>query len=238
MMQTVRDGRAALIGPGLARPLTTLTRKGVDTHCAIAAAERMLELPDSDAVARDGARYPPTLPLLDEEEEALVRSGGRLRWQQPPGPGGEGIGFAVQELHADVADVWQAVSAFSDYDELISTVRTVTPYDPPEEVPRASNVCHYSFLVSRLRLRLDVRFTVNDAQRYALWQLDQPSWVLADSTGYWRVVPCADRPGVVRVWFCVSVRLRTRVPKFVIGLVSRLGLDKATRWLGQLEAKP
>ena len=67
-------------------------------------------------------------------------------------------------------------------------------------------------------------------------QLDKPSWVLADSTGYWRVVPCADRPGVVRVWFCVSVRLKARVPGFVIQLVSRLGLAKATRWLADLEA--
>ena len=55
------------------------------------------------------------------------------------------------------------------------------------------------------------------------------------SRGYWRVVPCADRPGIVRVWFCVSVQLSKRVPGFVVRLVSRLGLDKATRWLTDLE---
>ena len=44
-----------------------------------------------------------------------------------------------------------------------------------------------------------------------------------------------DRPGIVRVWFCVSVRLKPLVPGFVVRLVSRLGLFKATKWLQSLE---
>ena len=129
--------------------------------------------------------------------------------------------------------MWNAVSDFGRYDELISTVRSVTRYDGPSEVTDTDG--RYTFLVSRIRLRLDVRFTVDEANRFAAWQLDKPSWVLNDSTGYWRVEACADRPDMVRVWFCVRVRLSARVPGFVIRLVSRLGLDKATRWLKDLE---
>ena len=66
-------------------------------------------------------------------------------------------------------------------------------------------------------------------------RLDVPSWVLDDSTGYWRVEPVRDRPGAVRVWFCVAVKLKPLVPRFVVGLVSRLGLRKATKWLKDLE---
>ena len=180
----------------------------------------------------------PPLPELDEKEELLVQSGKCLRWQQPPSAKNPaGTGFAVQELRADADDVWKAVSDFSRYPELISTVRTATAYDAPEGTgSEAANVCRYNFLVSRIRLVLNVRFVVDDSQRYASWQLDRPSWVLDDSTGYWRVQAVPERPGMVRVWFCVAVRLKPLVPRLVVGLVSRLGLLKATRWLKDLNA--
>ena len=171
------------------------------------------------------------LPTLNADEEARVRRGETLKWQQAPGAGGEGSGFAVLELCADPDEVWRAVSGFDRYPELIPTVRTATPYDDPDAGTEPDNVSRYNFIVSRIRLRLDVRFATDAAQRYACWRLDKPSWVLSDSTGYWHVEQCDDRPGVVRVWFAVSVRLTARVPSFVISLVSRLGLAKATRWL-------
>ena len=68
-------------------------------------------------------------------------------------------------------------------------------------------------------------------------QLDKASWVLNDSTGFWLLEPVADRPGYVRVWFYVTVQLASLVPGFVVGLVSRLGLKKATSWIGQLDAR-
>ena len=210
-------------------------RAGAIAACQIAAAPR-LAVPSRE----QGATLSPLpeLPTLDASEELLVQSGKCLRWQQPPDKGRPvGSGFAVQELRADADEVWRAVSAFGRYPELISTVRTATAYDPPEgtDADEPANICRYSFLVSRIRLVLNVRFAVDEAQRYAAWRLDKPSWVLDDSTGYWRVQPVAGRPGVVRVWFCVSVRLNKLVPRFVVGLVSRLGLAKATRWLRDLE---
>ena len=49
----------------------------------------------------------------------------------------------------------------------------------------------------------------------------------------------ADRPGYARVWFSVAVALNKYVPGFVVGLISRLGLKKATSWIGDLsEAEP
>lgn len=210
------------------------TDAGAATLQLMASADRTIALPTAPFLEVGGTL--PELPLLTDEEEQIVRSGERLRWQQAPGAGGEGCGFAVQELLADIDDVWTALSAFDQYAALISTVRTATQYEPPEDVgEEPENVCRYRFLVSRLRLQLDVRFSVVEPRRFALWRLDKPSWVLADSTGYWHVEPCAGRPEAVRVWFCVSVRLNPRVPKLVVRLVSRLGLDKATRWLGALE---
>ena len=182
----------------------------------------------------------PVLPVLDASEEMLVQSGQCLRWQQPPdAENPAGSGFAVQELDADADDVWDAVRSFSRYPELITTVRTATAYDAPEGGDdEPANVCRYSFLVSRIRLILNVRFVVDDSQRYVSWRLDRPSWVLDDSTGYWRVEPIPERPGKVRVWFCVGVRLKRVVPRFVVSLVSRLGLSKATKWLKDLGAAP
>ena len=49
----------------------------------------------------------------------------------------------------------------------------------------------------------------------------------------------ADRPCYARVWFSVAVALNKYVPGFVVGLISRLGLKKATSWIGDLaEAEP
>ena len=178
----------------------------------------------------------PELPLLNEAEEELVRSGRTLQWQRPPETGGIGSGFAVLELRTDPEKVWLAVSTFSQYPKLIPTVRMAKAYEAGEHAGSVPpNTCRFSFLVSRIRLRLDVRLTTDDALRYAAWQLDRPSWVLSDSSGYWRVQICDDRPGIARVWFCVSVTLSKRVPAFVVALVSRLGLSKATRWLKVLE---
>jgi len=227
-------GRAAAYSPRVRVPKS---RAATD-----AAAARVISFPlqssgfglTSPSVAAEACAEVPPLPQLSEAEDTLLRNRKQLRWQQPPGAGGIGSGFAVRELHADADDVWHAVSAFGRYNELISTVRTATPYNGPTAEPLG--VSRYSFIVSRIRLKLDVRFTVVDEQRYAMWQLDRQSWVLQDSTGYWRVVPCEDRPGVVRVWFCVAVKLSKRVPGFVVRLVSRLGLNKATRWLQDLES--
>ncbi len=248
-----------LLALGLRLPTTTIAL-GLHSTCArvacprtpaptsSAVAERVLMFPlqrsgfgltsPSVTSAIEGGMEVPSLPHLTEDEDQKVRSGERLRWQQPPGAGGIGSGFAVCELRADADDVWDAVSAFDRYNELISTVRTAELYEESEDQPPSpgTSVCRYSFLVSRIRLKLDVRFTVDDAQRFAMWQLDRQSWVLSDSTGYWHVQQFVDRPEVVRVWFCVSVKLSKRVPGLVIRLVSRLGLDKATRWLKTLES--
>ena len=208
------------------RPVSMCSSSGVATSSR-------LSLPSHN---QEGSALP-ALPVLDAAEEQLVQSGLCLRWQQPPDKSNPlGRGFAVQELCADADEVWQSVSAFSRYAELISTVRSATAYDPPDDVDEEpANICRFRFIVSRIRLVLNVRFAVDDAQRYASWRLDRSSWVLDDSTGYWRVQPVPDRPGRVRVWFCVSVQLNPLVPGFVVRLVSRLGLSKATKWLKDLE---
>jgi len=207
---------------------------------AVAVATR-LEVPSHDQPIGAVASLP-ALPTLDASEELLVQSGKCLRWQQPPSRKQPlGSGFAVQELRADADAVFRAISDFAQYPELISTVRSATAYEPPEEdapVDEPPSVCRYRFIVSRIRLVLAVRFAVDAARRYASWRLDVPSWVLDDSTGYWRVQPVPERPGVCRVWFCVSVRLNPLVPRFVVGLVSRLGLYKATKWLKSLDEAP
>ena len=77
----------------------------------------------------------------------------------------------------------------------------------------------------------------DEALRHAAWELERPSWVLADSTGCWHVQPLDARPGYVRVWFCASVKLRARVPAFVQNLVSRLGLQRACGWVATLSNK-
>jgi|TARA_B100000524_G_scaffold341728_1_gene236088 hypothetical protein len=180
-----------------------------------------------------GTRFEPlSLPTLSDVELQKLRRGVRVQRQQLIGK--LGTGFAVQDVRADADAVWSKVSAFNDYARLIKTVRSVTPYRP--SVPVAGTNC-YNFVVSRIRLQLNVRFRKDEALRHAAWELERPSWVLADSTGCWHVQPLDARPGYVRVWFCASVKLRARVPAFVQNLVSRLGLQRACGWVATLSNK-
>ena len=225
-------------------PLTSGARlRAVPTNGAAArivprASLRLVEAAEDAPPSQIGAlqlprRGPrPELPELSEEDESVLAAGKFLQRQLLDK--GSGSGFAVQEVRADVDEAWRCVADFAGYKDRIKTVRTAVAYTPePDSLfgDLAPDECCYDFLVSRIRLPLAVRFTVSDAERYATWVLDRPSWVLAESTGFWHVQPVPTRPGYVRVWFCVAVRLRARVPGFVVGLVSRLGLRKACFWV-------
>ena len=164
----------------------------------------------------------------------MLSEGKFLQRQILDGP--DGSGFAVQEIRATPDEAWQCVSNFDEYAQRIKTVRTVSTYTPDADSrfgALAPGEACYDFLVSRIRLPLAVRFTMHDVatERYVTWVLDRPSWVLRESTGYWHVQAVPERQGYVRVWFCVAVRLTARVPRFVVGLVSRLGLRKACFWV-------
>ena len=162
----------------------------------------------------------------------MLTAGKFLQRQVLDGP--DGSGFAVQEVRATPEEAWQCVSNFDEYAQRVKTVRTVAAYNPETDSrfgALAPGEACYDFLVSRIRLPLAVRFTIYDAERYVTWVLDRPSWVMKESTGYWHVQAVPGREGYVRVWFCVAVRLTARVPRFVVGLVSRLGLRKASFWV-------
>jgi len=165
----------------------------------------------------------PELPQLSAEEEARLLQGERVQRQTLVE--GVGSGYAVQHIRAEPDTVWTCMRDFDSYDSLIGTVKRVTAYEPEVQVP--GTVC-YNFLVSRIRLQLNVRWRVDDDQRYASWTLERPSWVLTDSSGFWHVEDVGG--GMVRVWFFAAVTLKKRVPGFVVGLVSRLGLRKACSW--------
>jgi len=176
----------------------------------------------------------PELPVLSDDDVRVLSEGKFLQRQILDGP--DGSGFAVQEIRASPDEAWHCVSDFDGYAQRIKTVRTVSRYTPEPDSrfgALAPGETCYDFLVSRIRLPLAVRFTMHDVatERYVTWVLDRPSWVLRESTGYWHVQVVPDRPGYVRVWFCVAVRLTARVPRFVVGLVSRLGLRKACYWV-------
>ena len=174
----------------------------------------------------------PILPVLREHEQRRLAAGKRVQFQDFDGK--QGSGYAVQDIKADANAVWRCVSDFERYDSLIGTVREAAEYEPERPVDGTS--C-YSFLVSRIRLKLNVRFCVSDEERFAYWTLERPSWVLNDSDGFWHVQALEGEQGMVRVWFCVGVVLSPLVPGFVVNLVSRVGLTKAFSWVSKMDEK-
>eukprot|EP00966_Prymnesium_polylepis_P028506 659910-Prymnesium_polylepis.1 len=94
------------------------------------------------------------LPELDDGELKRLRDGERVSRQRPPEKGGAGSGFSVQEVCLTPDAAWAMVSDFEGYAERIKTVRKVTRYT--STTPGAENVPCYNFLVSRIRLVLNV----------------------------------------------------------------------------------
>ncbi|KAL1525913.1 hypothetical protein AB1Y20_020740 [Prymnesium parvum] len=208
------------------RPTSCSPRTSRSPPCAaVASADPPTDLP---------ALPLPPLPVLEQEELLRLEAGERVFRQQPPEGGGTGFGFSVQEVCLSPRSAFEIVRDFDAYAERITTVRKATRYT--SEVPGMQEELCYSFLVSRIRLVLNVRFNIDPAARRVAWQLDKRSWVLEDSSGYWLVEPVLNRPDMSRVWFCVSVRLNKRVPGFVVSLVSRYGLKKATSWIAEVPA--
>ena len=121
------------------------------------------------------------LPALNEAQLEQLARGERCQQQDPPRAGSPiGSGFSVQDVAITPDRAWLAVSAFGRYADLIGTVRTASRYEPDPAEEAAS--C-YNFLVSRIRLVLNVRFRVDESSLRASWVLDRPSWVLQDSSG-------------------------------------------------------
>lgn len=137
-----------------------------------------LEPPPPSPAARSGRRRcqpqgsSPELPELRPAELRRLTAGKRVQRQDLRS--GSGTGFAVQDICADPDAAWDCVSDFAGYKRRIGTVRKVEAYRPERVVP---GTCCYRFTVSRLGLLLDVRFAVDEEQRYARWTLEQPSWV-------------------------------------------------------------
>lgn len=103
------------------------------------------------------------LPDLTEEELQRLRDGVRVSRQQPPERGGIGSGFSVQDVSLKPDEVFALVSDFEGYERRIKTVRKVTPYCSDD--PSAQGAPCYNFLVSRIRLVLNVRFDIDPASR-------------------------------------------------------------------------
>ena len=147
----------------------------------------------------------PELPELTADERERLRAGERIKRQRIAD--GVGDGIVVQEVRVDADAVWSRVSDIQNYDTYIGTVRTAEEYEPAEVI---DNTRCYNIVVSRIMLNLDVRFCVDDdlrraprdgpvemgaeitgarVLRYATWELDEKSFALNDSVGFW----CAPR---------------------------------------------
>lgn len=169
----------------------------------------------------------PLLPLLSVREELRLREGERVEHVVMP-RGSTGSGLSVQDVRANAADVFRAVSSFGEYASLIKTVRNVS-------ISAHSGTNTKALIeVSRFKLKLYVNFTTYGPAQYVAWTLDRdrPTPFIRECVGYWYVEDLGEaRPGWTRVWFVVRVRLRPFVPKIIEMLVARVGLRRATTWI-------
>lgn len=184
----------------------------------------------SEAVELEAFGQTPILPALSVHEELQLREGERVERVVMPA-GSTGSGVSVQDVRASPDEVFCNVAAFESYTSLIKTVRNVEIYE------RTAGTAKALIEVSRFKLKLYVNFTLNMPARMISWTLDRDNATpfIRECVGYWYIEDLGDvRPGWSRVWFVVRVRLRPYVPKIIEGLVARVGLRRATKWVRSL----
>jgi hypothetical protein len=167
-----------------------------------------------------------SLPSLSKREKMALANGERIQKQNREGRSGYGI--VVVDVDAPVETVFDELTRFHDYAEMIPTVRQARVFSSsPKRVVA-------EFRVSRFALRFNVAHSIMREQRLIKFELDnsRSNMVLRKANGFWYVQQPADRPeGVSRVWLSAEVVASMLVPTMVVDYAAKRALPRATKWL-------
>jgi len=166
-----------------------------------------------------------TLPALNTRERLALAAGERIQKQNRDGRAGYGI--VVVDVQASADDVFDELTKFEEYANMIPTVRKADVYSAtPKKVVA-------EFAVSRFALRFNVVHSIMREQRLIKFELDdsRANLVMKKANGFWHVQSPPDRPGYARVWLSAEVVASMLVPTVVVDYAAKRALPRATRWL-------
>lgn len=168
-----------------------------------------------------------SLPPLSSTDKIRLTSGERMQWQSRMGR--EGFGWVCCEVKASADVVFNELTMFSRYNEMIPTVRDVKILSVSERTRSTAA----EFSLSKFRLRVNVVKTIDNEKKMIRFTLDKlrPNIALRKADGFWLVQPDHERTDYCRVWLYANVVASSLLPTVIVDYAASKALPRATSWL-------
>ena len=137
---------------------------------------------------------------------------------------------AIFRVQANPSTVWSVIKDFDHYPNWIEDITAINIYrqEDREIYVRFDAESRYAGK-STWYARHD--YPVDDRE-WGTWTLDYNNLSdLDDSVGYWRVSPLEGNPEHSMVVYSASLKLKSKIPQFIVGFVVKARLKQATLWV-------
>ncbi|NKB36105.1 MAG: hypothetical protein GKR93_02900 [Gammaproteobacteria bacterium] len=168
--------------------------------------------------------------VLKEKDFQKLKKGKAIFKKQLVGDNKRAV--VITRVKADSSTIWSVIKDFDSYPEWIDDIKSMEIYRQEE---------------STIYVRFDVenRYSgkvtwyarhnyPSDSREWGTWTLDYDRMSdLDDSVGFWRVSIDPEDPAYSLVFYSTSLKLKTRVPQFIVRIIINAKLKQSTQWVQQ-----
>lgn len=139
-----------------------------------------------------------------------------------------GRGVAVLDIHAPIDTVWSRIMGFEHYVDWVGPVKIAGIYrqdgdDTFTHMKVSGFLYSYEYFLKNTWWPDHAMMTwVMDYDRYSDFD---------DCVGAWSVEPHPTKEGWSRAWFSSDLKLRAKIPGFLMKFIKKQGLKDATSWV-------
>jgi hypothetical protein len=167
-----------------------------------------------------------SFPLNEKQEKKLTRGGLVISTIQNADWGGRGI--AVLDIKAPADIVWSRIRGFNNYVEWINPVKIAEIYGRDQN----HTYCYVKLSGFLYNYEYYLKNSWWPEQNLLTWVQDYDRYSdFDDCVGAWYVEPHPYKQGWSRAWFSNDIKLRARIPEFLMDFVKKQGLRDATSWV-------
>ena len=172
------------------------------------------------------------IALDDEELEDLARGALVIITIEDEDSGGRGI--AIQDIAAPPELVWSRIRSFENYPDLVGPVKEAEIYrtdgnDTFTRTKISGFLYKYEyFLINTWHPEHAMLTWVMDYDRYSDFD---------DCVGVWFVEAHPEKENWSRAWFSTDLKLRAKIPGFLMNFIKKQGLKDATSWVKEQSEK-
>jgi hypothetical protein len=175
------------------------------------------------------APYPPVslaIELDEKQHEKLAKGDLVIFTQEEKDTGGRGV--AVLDINAPIDTVWSRIMGFDHYKEWVGPVKIAEVYRQ-EGNDTFTHMKVSGFLYS---YEYFLKNTWWPEQAMMTWVMDYDrNSDFDDCVGAWYVEAHPTKEGWSRAWFSTDLKLRAKIPKFLMKFIKKQGLKDATSWV-------